>query len=281
MIMFMVRGFRSVAPRGAAVRVTRTRRAIASIVRLAALAIIAAIYPASASAQAIVDQWDAQLWLQWNSQIPVAETWGLVLEAQPRWNENFSHYDQVTLRAGLFKRVTPKLQVSAAYAFVPRHTVIGSLFEHQAYEQASVALPRIGKWTAQARVREEQRYLGQWGELSHRMRERFHFTHPVPHVPGWAMVLHQELFVNWNDTHLGPAAGFDQHRLFTGVNHPLTSALAVEAGYMWQEVFRLGPRPERHNHIAMVQFQFRPRRGGVEAPPGMPIPSAASGRAEE
>ena len=277
----MVHGFGSVTPRGAAVRPTPARRVVASMVWRATVAIILAIHPASAFAQAIVDQWDAQLWLQWNSQIPVAETWGLVLEAQPRWNENFSHYDQVTLRAGLFKRVTPKLQLSAAYAFVPRHTVIGTVVEHQAYQQASVALPRIGHWTAQARVREEERYLGQWGELSHRVRERFHFTHPVPHVRGWTIVLHQELIINWNDTHLGPAAGLDQHRLFTGVNHVLTSALAVEAGYMWQDVFRLGPRPERHNHIAMVQFQFRPRRSGGELPPVTPMSSAAGGRAEE
>lgn len=259
----------------------RTRRVVTSLVRLTVLATVLAMCPGSASGQAIVDQWDAQLWVQWNSQIPVADTWGLILEAQPRWNENFSHYDQVTLRAGLFKRVTPKLQVSAAYAFVPRHTVLGTLYEHQAYEQASFVLPRIGKWTAQARVREDQRYLGQWGELSHRMREQFRFTRPIPSVPSWAMVLHQELFINWSDTHLGPAAGFDQHRLFAGVNHPVTSAIAVEAGYMWQEVFRLGLRPERHNHIAMLQFQFRPRRGSAPLPPAAPMTLTPSSRAEE
>jgi hypothetical protein len=113
------------------------------------------------------------------------------------------------------------------------------------------------------------------------MRERFLFTHPIPRVPGWAMVVHQELFVNWSDTHLGPESGFDQHRLFAGVNHPLTSALAIEAGYLWQEVFRLGPRPERHNHIAMVQFQFRPHRGGA-LPPITPTPlPPTSAHAEE
>jgi hypothetical protein len=224
-----------------------------------------------ARGQAIVDQWDAQLWLQWNSQIPVADTWGLILEAQPRWNENFTHYDQVVLRAGVLKRITPTVQVSAAYAFVPRHTIIGTLYEQQAYEQLLFVLPRLGKWASQARVREDQRYLGQWGELSHRVREQFKIAHPIAASPAWSLVLHQELFVNWNDTRLGPSAGLDQHRLFMGVNHPVTGAIAIEAGYMWQEVFRLGARPERHNHIAMLQFQFRPRRGGASPPPAAPL----------
>lgn len=228
---------------------------------LGTLLLAGVVLPGPVGAQAIVDQWDAQLWLQLNSQIPVAKTWSLILEGQPRWNENFTRYDQVVLRAGLLKRVTPGIQLSAAYAFVPRHTVIGTLYEHQAYEQALFALPRLGRWAPQLRIREDQRYLGQWGELSHRVREQLRVTHPIPGAPGWTLVLHQELFVNWDSTRLGPARGVDQHRLFTGIQHRLTKDLAIETGYLWQEVFRLGLRPARHNHIALLQLQFRPGSG--------------------
>lgn len=224
------------------------------------------------AAQTVLDQWDAQLWLQWNSQIPVATSWSVLLEGQPRWNQNFTHYDQVVLRAGVLKRLTPTLQVSAAYAFVPRHTTLGTLYEHQAYEQVVFTLPRLGRWAPQVRVREDQRYLAQWGEVAHRMREQFRITRPLPGGPGWTLVLHQELFYNWDHTRLGPSPGIDQHRLFVGLQHPLTRDLGIEAGYMWQDVFQLGLRPERQNHIALVQFQYRPRRPGAPAPPVAPAP---------
>ena len=232
--------------------------------------------PTIAHGQAILDQWDAQLWLQVNSQIPVARTWSVILEGQPRWNENFTHYDQVVLRGGLLKRVTPGVQLGAAYAMVPRHTVVGTLLEHQAYEQVLLALPRVGHWAPVLRVREDQRYLHEWGEVSHRIREQVRVTRPLSTAPGWTLVLHQELFLNWSDTRLGPARGVDQHRLFTGLQRRLSRDLAVEAGYMWQEVFQLGVRPARHNHIAVVQLLVRPGRFGrgdreaPVAPPGIP-----------
>lgn len=224
----------------------------------------------------VLDNWDAQLWVQWNSQIPVSKTWNLLFEGQPRWNQNFNHFDQVVLRTGVAKRLTPKLQLGAAYAFVPRHTVIGTLYEHQAYQQLVVTLPRVGKWAPQVRVREDQRYLSQWGELSHRVREQIRVTRPMPGAASWTLVLHQELFYNWDQTPFGPSSGLDQHRLFVGVQHPITRDIAIETGYMWQDVFRLGFRPERQNHIAMLQFQYRPRRGGSAAtaaaapPTGLP-----------
>ena len=227
--------------------------------------------------QDIVDPQDAQLWLQWNGQLPIARGWGVVLEGQPRWNQNLSHLDQVTLRGGVQKRVTPALQLSAAYSFVPRNTEPGMLYEHQLYEQAVVTLPRLGRWMPQVRVRQDQRYLAQWGDAAHRTREQIRVTRPLPNTSRWLFVAHQELFLNLDDTERGPAPGIDQHRLFTGVQHPLTRDLAIETGYMWQELFRLGARPARHNHIAVVQFQFRPKGAGSRlsgSPPPMPTSPA-------
>ena len=251
--------------------------------RLLAIALVVCALATPAGAQAIVDQQDAQLWLQMNSQIPVADTWSLVLEGQPRWNQNFSHYDQVVLRAGVLKRVTPKILLGAAYAFVPRHTEIGTVYEHQAYQQAVFLMPSLGRWTPQVRVREDQRYLAQWGETAHRVRGQVRVTRPLPRMSGWTLVVHEEVFVNWDQTPRGPAPGLDQHRLFTGVNHQLTADLAIETGYMWQDLLRLGLRPARHNHIAMVQFQFRPRglRGRDPVPPFVPMSGSPSSTAGE
>ena len=227
--------------------------------------------------QEIVDDQDAQLWVQFNSQVPVSQRWTLVLEGQPRWNQNFTHYDQIVLRTGVNRRVSPWLQLGAAYAVVPRRTVVGAIVEHQAYQQAVVALPRLGGWTSQLRIREDQRFLRQWGDAAHRVREQIRVTHPLPRASAWTVVINEEAFYNLDRTLRGPAPGWDQLRAYAGLQHAVSRDVAVEVGYMWQEVFRLGLRPHRRNHNAMVQFQYRPRRDGSRATPeSAPAPAMAA-----
>lgn len=229
-----------------------------------------------AAAQEIVDDQDAQLWIQFNTQVALSKTWTLLFEGQPRWNQNFTHYDQIVLRTGVNRRLTPSLLVGAAYAVVPRRTIVGAVVEQQSYQQVVVTLPRVGKWSPQFRVREDQRFLSQWGDAAHRVREQFRVTRPLPRVPAWTLVLNEEAFYNLDRTARGPAPGWDQLRVYSGLQRALSRDLAVEVGYMWQEVFRLGVRPHRRNHNAMIQLQYRPRRTGVVEPPGPFVAPAAA-----
>lgn len=253
----------------------RTGRGVRTAILLTALSVGSAEPVSAQTLPVVVDEQDAQLWLQFNSQIPVARTWFLILEGQPRWNQNLTRFDQAVFRTGVIKRLTPSIQLSAAYAFVSRHTVLGTLFEHQSYEQVLFTLPRLGKWVPTLRLREDQRYLAEWGDASHRIRESFRMTRPLPGKPAWTLVVYEESFVNLDDTVRGPARGLDQVRLYSGIQHPITKDLAVEFGYMWQELRQLGARPHRRNHNALVQFQFRPRGpGGHSEAPAMPTPAS-------
>jgi hypothetical protein len=227
-----------------------------------ALTLVVSAVPHAVSAQGHADVQDAQLWLQMNSQIPLSDTWQFIVEGQPRWDQNASHYEQVVLRAGLQRRLTPRLQLGAAYALVPRQTTRGTALMHQAYEQVVFVLPRLGRWTPQLRVREDQQYTPLWGGTAHRVRGQIRMSRTLARGPRWTLVAHEEVLVSWNRTPMGPDRGLDQHRLFAGVNHRLTRDLAVETGYMWQDLFEKGLRRERHNHIAVVQFQYRPARRG-------------------
>jgi len=232
-------------------------------------------------APSIFDEQDAQLWIQFNSQVPVSPRWTLVFEAQPRWNQNFTHFDQAVFRTGGVTRLSSAVQLGAAYAFIPRNTVIGLVYEHQSYQQVQFRLPRLGTWTPQVRVRQDQRYLPAWGDASHRTRQQVRVTRPLPRRPDVTLVLYEESFVNLDDTVRGPARGIDQFRMYSGLQRPITKDLSVELGYMWQEVFELGARPHRRNHNAMLQFQFRPRGGGGRAPAPMPRPMQAPASASE
>ncbi len=223
----------------------------------------------------IVDDEDAQLWMQFNSQIPVTRTWTLVLEGQPRWNQNVTHFDQVVLRGGIGARLTSAVQVGAAYAFIPRRTIIGTVYEHQTYEQVQILLPRLAGWQPQLRFREDQRYLAEWGDTAHRAREQLRISRPLPARADWRLILYEEAFFNLNHTVRGPARGVDQFRLYSGLQRPLSGSLWVEVGYMFQDVRTLGDRPHRQSHNAMVQFQFRPRGQEAGGPGFMPVPMPA------
>jgi hypothetical protein len=261
----------------------RRSRSIASAPQVGACVVGVLLMLASASMAAgqdlpsIVDDQEAQLWIQFNGQAPIARTWSLLFEGQPRWNQDVTHFDQAVLRTGVIKRLTPSIQLSAAYALVPRNTVLGTLWEQQSYEQVLLTLPRLGKWVPQLRLREDQRYLSQWADTSHRLRESLRFVRPL-RTHEWTFVVYEEAFVNLDDTARGPSRGLDQLRLYSGLQHPITRDLAVEVGYMCQEMFHLGARPHRRNHNAVVQFQFRP--GTFDrphaAPAVIPIPAVPS-----
>lgn len=254
----------------------RSPRRVADVLAVAFVVAMASAWPAAVRAQEpplaitpFLDGQDAQLWMQFNTRVPVS-SWALIFEGQPRWNQNLTHFDQILVRAGVSRRVTRALELSAAYAFIPRHTVLGVFYEHQTYEQALVGLPRLGQWTPQLRLRQEQRRLAEWGDTSHRTRAQIRLARPLPRRTDWSVVLYEETLATLDDTRHGPSHGLDQVRFYSGLQHPVTKDLTVEVGYMWQEVLKLGLRPHMRVHNAMVQVQYRPRRAGARAP-GVPL----------
>ena len=62
--------------------------------------------------------------------------------------------------------------------------------------------------------------------------------------------------MNLNRTPFGPYGGFDQHRLFVGINRRLTKQVNAEGGYMMNYVNRHGGTPDKINHIILLSLNM-------------------------
>jgi len=105
------------------------------------------------------------------------------------------------------------------------------------------------------RTRLEQRFIENVDQTAWRIRQFIRAHHNLPALPRLTLVGWDEIFVNFNDTNLGPQSGFDQNRAFVGIGvkpRP-TSRWRTEIGYLNQTV-RVESAGSRVNHILSVNF---------------------------
>lgn len=89
--------------------------------------------------------------------------------------------------------------------------------------------------TFQNRTRFEQRTItSSLPGTSLRWRHQLKWNYPINNR--WSFVASEELFANMNTVSWGPAAGFDQNRVFVGAGRKFTSTYRAEVGYMNQYV---------------------------------------------
>ena len=58
----------------------------------------------------------------------------------------------------------------------------------------------------------------------------------------WSFVLYDEIFVSLNAARNGPRSGFDQNRLFVGLNRKINRYVSMDIGYQNQSINTPGPR---------------------------------------
>jgi hypothetical protein len=190
-------------------------------------------------------------------QIPVGDAWIVHAEAQPRWNEDVSQRDQLLLRGALGRRLGPRLSVWGGYGYIPRWASGDLLHEQRLWQQVSATLPPVGRWMPSLRLRQEQRFLEQWGDTSHRFRALGRLVRPIGASP-WSVAVWDEYFVTLDDTSRGPAQGFDQNRLFLTALRRLSPSITFEGGYLWQVVPANQARGTRHGHSVFTWLNWTP-----------------------
>lgn len=223
----------------------------------AALLALCAGVAVPSHAQAPPSVHDTQAWLLLLAQLPVGDAWTVHAEAQPRWNDDISQKDQVILRGGLGRRLNSRVTVWGGYGYVPRWSGDETFHEQRLWEQVSLTLPKAGTWTPSIRLRQEQRFLDQWGDSSHRFRALGRLVRPIGSSP-WSVATWDEWFVTLDDTVDGPRQGYDQNRLFLTALRKLSPAVTFEFGYMWQHVPGTAIRPARHGHTLFSWFTYAP-----------------------
>lgn len=220
---------------------------------LAAVLLLAAV-PAAAQQNP-----DRQIWVQGLALGQLADAWRTHLEAQPRWFDDGSELGLTIIRYAIGRRLSPRSTVFLGHAWVPRTFGAGVKHEQRLWQQLSLAGPTVGGWTTAARLRLEQRWLDPWDDASHRLRTMVRAQRAVAAGSPWGVWTYDELMVTLDDTSRGPARGFDRNRLAAGLSRRLTSAVSVDAGYLWERaVFGAG---RRNDHIAIGVLNLAwPRR---------------------
>lgn len=211
--------------------------------RLVLLVLLTA--PALAAAQTSTDTTQGWLLLTGTGRFATNLRW--YGEVQPRYSSRFSSVERVLIRTAVGFQASDKVSVWVGYGWTPL-TAPRFADEQRPFLQALVE-DSLESVKLMNRFRLEGRFIAGQPSVSLRARHMFRVSKKL--VGDFGVAAYDELFVNVNTLPAIPM-GLDQNRLFGGVNYAVTTNLTIEAGYIWNHVWRpLGPS-NVNNHVALL-----------------------------
>lgn len=190
------------------------------------------------------------------------------LESQVRRGDLGGDWQQLLLRGGITRTLSPGVRATAGYAFVRTHPygeapVRATFPEHRTWQQLTLG-HGAGPLSMSHRYRLEQRWIGvmniadptqveSW-RYANRFRYMARASLPVAGQANRAghtyLVGSGELFTSFGrDVQLNV---FDQSRLAAAVGRHITPSLRVEAGYLQQYILKASGRDAERNHTVQL-----------------------------
>lgn len=199
-------------------------------------------------------------WLMSLTRIKFTEDARGFLDVQPRFTLNDisggkdGDLDTLLLRGALGIQLSPNVGLYQGYGYIP--TYDPKQVEHRSFQELFIKQP-LTKGAFAHRLRFEQRFLdGDVDETAYRFRYFARLVYPLQSWhPKLSLAINEEVFINLNDADNGPKSGFNQNRLFVGLNYRVKPNLAYEFGYQNQYVNRTGGRANISNHILFFGVQ--------------------------
>ena len=198
---------------------------------------------------------DLQQWTLLSVQKDLSKRWIGYFEVQPRFGGDVSELNRLILRPAIGYRIRPNISLWQGYAWTPEYSPEFKS-EHRSFQQLLVE-NRLRKTDLVNRTRLEQRFIDDAGDTALRLRHMVRLVHPFTANSKWSLVASDEVFWNLNSTDAGPEAGFDQNRLFLGVNHRLNPQLQIEAGYLINQINAPRTSPNRRFNVIFVGMFYR------------------------
>lgn len=197
---------------------------------------------------------DGQVWLAGFARAPLGDDWFLHFEAQGRYGEDAGRLSQTLLRTGIGYQPSERLSLLAGYAYISTDRNNADDVEENRIYQEVFYRPSatLGGWRMALRTRFEQRFVETGDDVGFRVRQFVRASRPVRDGSKIDIVGSAAVFIALNDTDWGARSGFDQSRIFGGVNFPVTKRLRAETGYLNQYISRAGE--DRMNHIALFSL---------------------------
>lgn len=194
------------------------------------------------------DAVDVQLWTQAVAIVNVSANWRVHVEEQPRWNDNISQTFQVLTRTAVGRRINDRLTLWAGHGWIAKPPTPGIAHEQRLWQQASINFAAT-RWVPALRFRQEQRWQGEWADVSHRLRVMGRVVSSAA-PERWGAVFSNEAMFTFDETPAGPIQGFDQNRLFGGALYRFATRHWVEFGGFW--VASNADGSSRHDYVQYV-----------------------------
>jgi hypothetical protein len=192
---------------------------------------------AATSASGQID--DEQLWLQANTNVPLAPNFRVTLEQIARFGDRPDGLYQSEIGALFGYRLMKGVELGGGYRYVGMHNGNSARDEHRLRQQAVFSFGRIS-----GRFRIDERFHPDGNEIGFRVRPLIRYNLPLDQGRRWFMFASHESFFMPNRTDWGQRRGYDRMRNIVGLTIPITKAASADAGYL---------------------NQFRPARGGGRA----------------
>lgn len=212
-------------------------------------------------------QHDSGTWAFLFSKVRLTNSLSAQLEISPRVGNQFSQIQSILIRPSMILQIDERFQGSVGYLYLPRWDSTGPIAaEHRVWEQLQAKLS-LGPVVLLPRMRLEQRIRDVQGssQVAHRFRALLRSQVPVLKFdsdlkPGeepktLSIVVFDELFLNLGDSSGWTKSGFDQNRVFSGLNFSFLPGTSIEIGYMNQLVQNFFPDVFfRMNHLLISNF---------------------------
>ena len=188
----------------------------------------------------------------------VAPEWSRVrwaFDGQTRFFDSTNGLGQTIVRPSLGWALNDSTSVWLGYGWIRDYPAGRSDIDENRIFQQLLWNGSVGRWSVQSRTRLEQRFLETGDDVGWRFREFVKVLYPLLGSERLRFAAYDELFLNLNSTDWGADSGFDQNRLFVGLNAPLDSARSVQAelGYL-NRYLKPSSRRGRMDHIVSVNL---------------------------
>ena len=170
-------------------------------------------------------------WYMYFGTNKLSEKWSLHTEAQFRFYEVASNFNQLLLRTGGNYHISEKAIATFGYAYINTNTSFEDLpneensSEHRIFQQF-ILKNEVGKFAFEHRYRIEQRFIDtQAGNSTeHRGRYRLQLTYPLSDK--WFLNAYDEVFINFQDDLFG------QNRLYGALGYKANKDLSFQLGFL-------------------------------------------------
>lgn len=162
----------------------------------------------------------------------VSERWSIHSEAQFRFYDLASNFNQLLLRTGANYHISDRAIATLGYAYIwtdptfeDGPALLDRITEHRIFQQF-LLYNQVGRFRFEHRYRLEQRFLDFDGptDTQHRARYRLQVTYPLGDT--YFLNAYDEVFINLQEPLFG------QNRLYVALGARLSPALSLQAGYL-------------------------------------------------